>query len=77
MKRDKADGRKLNKIPLSDLSLFSYEPPTFDFQEDYTLCSNTEWRQKENEEVLNALNDFLRRSSFILNSLCLINTNPY
>jgi len=62
MKRDKANGRKLNKILLSDLSLYSYEPPTFDFQEDYTFCSNTERRQKENEEAQNALNDCLSRS---------------
>lgn len=48
----------------------------FDFQEDYTLCSN-ERRQQENEEVQNTLNDCLKRASFTLNSLCLINTNPY
>lgn len=68
---EKQAGRWLRELStMCSPDLYSYHRPTFEFEKDYTLCSNTQGPRMQ-------WGTHLRQSSFKLNSLCLIMGNPY
>ena len=58
--------------------LNEYDLLTFDSQEDYALCSNTqaEWTEVKSDTEQNRISGCLRSLSFIVNSSQLIKANP-
>lgn len=68
---ERQPGRWLRELStMHSPDLYSYHRPTFEFEKDYTLCSNTQGPRMQ-------WGTHLKQSSFKLNSLCLIMGNPY